>query len=117
MLALGEFACYDWDRVPLTEHAGEAGTAFQQALTAGPYRIRKVRYSRGYRADHWCERGHIVLVLAGSANLEFRNGRTSHIEAGHVCWMSDGQELHRMSSENGAELYVVDSTDAAVAGG
>jgi hypothetical protein len=32
---------------------------------AGNVRVRMVEYSPGYVADHWCERGHVVLVLEG----------------------------------------------------
>jgi hypothetical protein len=108
MLALGHFDHYDWNRVPVTQHPGDTGIAFQQALCAGPFRVRKVRYSSGYRADHWCGRGHIVLVLAGSAKIDFDNGRSAHIDAGHVFWMSDGDGLHRTSSNGGVELYIID---------
>ena len=27
----------------------------------GDTRIRKVEYSVGYKADHWCSKGHIIL--------------------------------------------------------
>ena len=108
MLILGDFAHYAWSNVPVTEHAGETGTAFQQALSAGPYRIRKVRYSTDYRADHWCDRGHIVLIVAGGITIELRGNSSVPLSAGHVFWISDGKDVHRMYSKNGAELYVVD---------
>lgn len=41
MLILGDFAHHHWNSVPVTEHAGEIGTAFQQTLIAGPYRDEK----------------------------------------------------------------------------
>ncbi len=108
MLKVGEFSGHDWGAVPVTEHAGESGTARQQTLVAGPYRIRKVRYSAGYRADHWCERGHIVLVLTGDVTVELRGTRAATAPAGRVFWVGDGQEAHRISSEAGAELFIVD---------
>ena len=92
----------------MTEHAGETGTAFQQALIAGPYRIRKVRYSADYRADHWCDRGHIVLVAQGRVNIEFSDNSAVPLSAGEVFWVSDGSDVHRMHTQNGVELYIID---------
>lgn len=108
MLILGDFAHHDWSSVPVTEHAGETGTASQQALIAGPYRIRKVRYSTDYRADHWCDREHIVLVKTGRVRIEFRDKPAVPLSAGHVFWVSDGKDAHRMHTESGAELYIID---------
>ncbi len=108
MLILGGFAHHDWSSVPVTENAGESGVAFQQALIAGPYRIRKVRYSADYRADHWCDRGHIVLVADGKVKIEFRDNHALALSAGHVFWVSDGADVHRVHSESGAELYIID---------
>ncbi len=84
------------------------GTAFQQTLIAGAYRIRKVRYSTDYRADHWCDRGHIVLVAKGRVKIEFRDNSTVPLSAGQVFWVSDGTDVHRMHTESGAELYIID---------
>ncbi len=92
----------------MTEHAGEIGTAFQQMLIAGPYRIRRVRYSTDYRADHWCDRGHIVLVVDGKVKIEFRDNHALALSAGQVFWVSDGTDVHRMHTESGAELYIID---------
>lgn len=117
MLNLGAFAHHEWSAVPVTQHAGESGTARQQTLVAGPYRIRKVRYTAGYRADHWCERGHIALVLAGNVTAELRDMGAVTLPAGTVFWMGDGREAHRVSSEAGAELYIVDETRARAPSG
>jgi AraC-like protein len=108
MLILGDFAHHDWSSVPVTEHAGESGIAFQKVLIAGSYRIRKVRYSTDYRADHWCEHGHIVLVAEGRVKIEFRDNGAVPLSAGHVFWVSDGKDVHRMHAESGAELYIID---------
>lgn len=108
MLLLGESAHHEWNTIPVTEHAGKTGIALQQELHAGPYRIRRVRYSAHYRADHWCDRGHIVLVVEGRVRIEFPDHPVVALSSGHVFWVSDGTDRHRMYTESGAELYIVD---------
>jgi hypothetical protein len=51
MLMVDDFAHHDWSSIPVTQHPGETGTPFQQALNAGPFRIRKMRYSNGWMSD------------------------------------------------------------------
>lgn len=56
------FATTDWSTVPITEHKGEKGTAYWRTCQFGPIRVRMVEYSPGYLADHWCSKGHILLL-------------------------------------------------------
>ena len=58
-----EFVTCDWSNVDQTVHPGEQGQAFWRTQTYGDVRVRQVRYSPDYRADHWCERGHVLYVL------------------------------------------------------
>jgi quercetin dioxygenase-like cupin family protein len=37
--------------------------------------VRRVEYTAGYRADHWCDLGHVLYVLEGELDTELRNGR------------------------------------------
>jgi hypothetical protein len=59
------FFTTDWDKVPTTTHPGVKGRAIWRTINIGAIRIRKVEYSPEYIADHWCSRGHILLVLDG----------------------------------------------------
>ncbi|MGE3917774.1 MAG: DHCW motif cupin fold protein, partial [Hyphomicrobiaceae bacterium] len=59
------FGTTDWAGVPQTEHKGETGIATWRTRQFGAIRVRMVEYSPGYLADHWCEKGHILLVLEG----------------------------------------------------
>jgi hypothetical protein len=34
-----------------------------------------VAYSPGYVADHWCQKGHFLLVIAGELGTELADGR------------------------------------------
>jgi hypothetical protein len=36
----------------------------------GEIRVRKVEYSAGYKADHWCKKGHIILCTEGEMETE-----------------------------------------------
>jgi hypothetical protein len=43
----------------------------------GSIRVRRVDYSVGYVADHWCQKGHILLVVEGELETVLADGRTS----------------------------------------
>ncbi len=69
------FFTTDWDKVPTTIHQGIEGNAVWRTIHVGAIRIRKVKYSPGYIADHWCKRGHILLVWDGELITELEDGR------------------------------------------
>ena len=74
------FGVTDWAQVPRTEHAGETGVAWWRTREIGNIRVRMVEYSPGYLADHWCSRGHVLLVLEGELVTELQDG-SSHVLA------------------------------------
>jgi hypothetical protein len=74
----------------------------------GDIRVRMVEYSAGYRADHWCEKGHILLCIAGELDTELRDGRRFTLTPGVSYQVSDNTMAHRSSSERGATLFIVD---------
>ncbi len=103
------FTVTDWVSQPITEHPGETGLATWRTLTIGDIRIRQVEYSPGYRADHWCDRGHILYVLEGELMSELRDGRVTRLTAGMSYQVSDfGDAAHRSFTETGARLFIVD---------
>ncbi len=102
------FHTTDWSKVAATEHPGEAGVAMWRTIELGNIRVRHVDYSPGYIADHWCERGHVLLVLEGELITELRDGRRFVLEAGHSYQVADGDGAHRSISPRGATLFVVD---------
>jgi hypothetical protein len=98
-----------WDDVPRTLHPGETGTATWRTLSLGDLRVRRVDYSAGYLADHWCDRGHVLYVLSGELDTELRDGRTFKLTAGMSYQVSDfGDAAHRSSTKTGASLFIVD---------
>jgi quercetin dioxygenase-like cupin family protein len=103
------FTTVDWATIPVTEHAGERGVARWRTHQAGDLRVRMVEYTPGYLADHWCDRGHVLLVLEGELETELRDGRRFTLTAGMSYQVSDfGDPAHRSSTMTGAKLFIVD---------
>jgi quercetin dioxygenase-like cupin family protein len=67
-----------------------------------------VEYRAGYVADHWCEKGHILLVLEGELVTELRDGRAVALGPGSSYQVADGAMAHRSRTDTGAKLFVVD---------
>ena len=103
------FTVTEWASIPPTTHPGENGEALWRTLNIGELRVRMVEYSAGYLADHWCDRGHVLLVLEGELDSELRDGRTFKLTAGMSYQVSDfGDAAHRSSTRTGAKLFIVD---------
>lgn len=103
------FTTTDWSHIPTTTHPGEQGVAHWRTLNFGDMRVRMVDYSPGYLADHWCDRGHVLLVLEGVLDTELRDGRRFRLSAGQSYQVSDfGDAAHRSSTQTGAKLFIVD---------
>jgi hypothetical protein len=102
------FGITDWNEIEVTEHEGESGIARWRTRHFGAVRVRMVEYSAGYRADHWCEKGHILLCLAGELETELADGRTFLLRAGTSYQVADGTDAHRSVSRTGAVLFIVD---------
>ena len=110
------FQNIDWSKIEKVEHKGEAGTSFWQTIQLGGLRIRIVEYTKGYLADHWCEKGHIVHCLEGhivhcleGAFLsELKSGEPVMLTKGMSYVVSDELSSHRSFSENGATLLIID---------
>jgi hypothetical protein len=102
------FHVIDWNSIPVVEYPGEEGRAYWQTIQFPDLRIRIVRYSPGYLADHWCRKGHIVHCLEGDFISEMKSGEKSHFTTGMTYVVSDGESSHRSYSENGVILLIVD---------
>lgn len=103
------FTVTDWSAVEPTLYPGEMGEASWRTFTVGDLRVRLVEYSPGYLADHWCDRGHVLLVLEGELESELRDGRRFTLRAGESYQVSDfGDAAHRSSTRTGAKLFIVD---------
>ncbi len=102
------FCITDWSAIQPTVHPGERGTAYWRTLEAGNIRVRMVEYSPGYVADHWCERGHVLLVLEGELTTDLKNGESYVLKPGTSYQVADKAAPHRSRTEGGAKLFIVD---------
>jgi hypothetical protein len=102
------FQTIDWEHLEATMHPGETGVATWRTREVGNVRVRLVRYSAGYLADHWCERGHVVHVLEGELVTELRDGRSFTLWSGQSYVVADSDGAHRSRTAAGATLFIVD---------
>jgi hypothetical protein len=102
------FGTTDWSAVEPTEHAGETGKAIWRTRTFGDIRVRLVDYTPGYLADHWCEKGHILMCLDGELDTELKDGRRFVLKPGMSYQVADNAEPHRSRTAVGARLFIVD---------
>lgn len=102
------FQTINWESIEKTEHKGETGTAYWQTIQLGGLRIRKVKYSKGYLADHWCQKGHIVHCLEGNFISELESGEQVQLSKGMTYVVSDDASSHRSISTKGVELLIID---------
>ena len=102
------FDTTDWRQVEATEHAGETGMAYWHTREFNGIRVRMVEYTPGYSADHWCNKGHILLCLDGELETELADGRKFVLIPGVSYQVADQAEAHRSSTTKGARLFIVD---------
>lgn len=98
----------DWDQISPTKHPGESGFALWRTQTFGDIRVRMVEYSPGYKADHWCSKGHVILCVTGELAIELGDGSKLALKPGHSYHVGDGDPPHRSSTAGGAKLFIVD---------
>ena len=102
------FQVIDWSAIQKTTHNGATGAAWWQTLQFDGLRIRMVEYGKGYLADHWCQKGHIVHCLEGEFISELEGGEQFKLEAGMTYVVSDDLSSHRSVSEGGVKLLIID---------
>jgi hypothetical protein len=102
------FGTTDWSLIEASEHAGASGMAYWRTQQFGTLRVRMVDYTPGYLADHWCQKGHILLCLEGELHTELADGRHFVMTPGMSYQVADQAEAHRSSTTTGARLFIVD---------
>jgi len=102
------FGTTDWSEIERTERTGATGKAYWRTREFGGIRVRMVEYTPGYSADHWCEKGHILLCLEGELLTELKDGRRFTLKPGMSYQVADQAEPHRSSTAGGAKLFIVD---------
>ena len=102
------FQTTDWNHVAEIEKPGDTGKAIWRTMQWGDLRVRIVEYSAGYKADHWCTKGHILFCLEGELTTELQDGRRFTLKQGMSYQVSDNISAHRSSTSTGAKLFIVD---------
>lgn len=102
------FQTIDWTKTPKTEHKGDTGIAYWQTMQFEGLRLRIVEYSKGYVADHWCTKGHIVHCLEGDFVSELNDGGKFILTKGMTYVVTDELSSHRSSTENGVKVLIID---------
>ena len=99
----------DWPALDASSQPGATGAATIRGRHVGDLQLRLVSYSAGYTADHWCHKGHVVFVVAGSAAIEHEDGRRYELSAGMAYHVSDNERApHRVTSRDGASVFILD---------
>jgi quercetin dioxygenase-like cupin family protein len=88
------FQTIDWSAIDKVEFKGEKGVAYWQTIQFDGLRIRRVEYSDGYLADHWCQKGHIVHCLEGEFISELKTGEKIQLTEGETYIVSDRLSSH-----------------------
>lgn len=102
------FTVIEWEEKPVTEVPGKSGTAQMRTAISDTLCVRMVDFTPGYTADHWCAKGHIALIIAGSLQIVLGDGRSFDLSAGSSFHVGDHAGRHRVSSEAGAKVFIVD---------
>ncbi len=103
------FEVIDWNSIPSKKYKGATGTSYWRTVNSGNIRVRKVEYSPEFKSDHYCSRGHILLVLEGELFIEIKNGSTYNLQAGNSFQCEDDESNpHLAYSEKGAKVFIVD---------
>ncbi len=102
------FQTINWLSIPKEERKGETGMAYWQVQMMNDIRVRMVEYSAGYKADHWCSKGHIIYCLEGEMNTELKDGRIMKLSRGMCYFVGDNNEAHKTFSTKGCKLFIVD---------
>lgn len=102
------FGTTDWSKIERTEYPGATGKAFWRTQQFGDVRVRMVDYTPGYLADHWCDKGHFLLCMAGELTTELKDGRTHTLKPGMSYQVADDADAHRSFTAIGATLFIVD---------
>ena len=106
------YCTVNWSEIEPVKHLGETGYALWRTQTFGPEDnpicVHMAEYSPGYAADHWCDKGHILLVLQGELTTELTDGRIFTLSAGMSYQVADNYEANRSRTKTGATLFIVD---------
>jgi quercetin dioxygenase-like cupin family protein len=103
------FEVTDWSQLTLVEHEGEKGSSQWRTFERGNIRVRVVDYLPGFYSDHWCGRGHVLLVLEGELTVRLKDGREFVMKPGTSFQAADDEaNPHLAFTDLGAKVFIVD---------
>lgn len=103
------FDVTDWGQMTLVEHQGEKGSSQWRTFEKGNIRVRMVEYLPGFWSDHWCSRGHVLLVLEGHLTIRLKDGREFVMKSGTSFQAEDDEaNPHLAFTDTGAKVFIVD---------
>lgn len=103
------FCVSEWDKIEPVEYKGETGTSFWRVFEKGNIRVRMVEYSEDFKSDHYCPRGHVLLVLEGELNIRLKNGEEYMLSSGTSFQAGDDESNpHLAYTKVGARVFIVD---------
>ena len=103
------FTTTDWKKIKPVEYKGESGTSFWRTFERGNIRTRIVEYSPEFKLDHYCSRGHILLVLDGELHIKLKDGQTFLLATGMSFQAEDDERNpHLVYTKNEAKVFIVD---------
>jgi hypothetical protein len=103
------FYSIDWDMFKTKKYKGESGSSYWRTVEMDGFRLRMVDYSPGFRSDHFCCKGHIILVEEGMLSLKMNSGGIVNIEKGMSLLIGDSiRDSHQAFTNEGARVFIVD---------
>lgn len=99
---------FDWDALTAEKSNGETGYATCKTQNFGSIKLRQVEYSTNYLADHWCDKGHVVIVVKGELIIQHINQTELTINCGSTYVVGDNSMAHKTKSIVGATALIID---------
>lgn len=98
----------DWTSVSGERTHGEEGFAIIKSKRFGDIQIRNIEYSKDYKADDWCDKGHIVYVIRGELIIEYKDRESHNLKLGITYLVGDNNLPHKAVSKTGATVLIID---------
>lgn len=103
-----ENVAINWEEIQAEKIEGETGYVITKTKEIGDMKIRHNEYAAGFKADHWCEKGHILLVLNGVLIIEFKDGTSVDVTKGNSYVLGDNVQAHKAVTLSETEVFIVD---------
>jgi len=98
----------DWQNTPSEKSQGKTGFISSKVQTMGDIKTRFIEYSANYTADHWCDKGHIIFVLEGELEIQYKNETSHLVKKGMSYLVGDDSMAHCAVSKEGAKILIID---------